>query len=212
MLSRFLFPLLLSLVAAAASAETWHAERLTSGSGPPRVERLWSKGAWFRAEIVYGGHPLLTYVKGDRYVMVDAATGKGVSIQRSPKSIAADASRGRPFGNEQQLLEKLGGEKVKADAPEAACDLYRLTDQSGRREICVSTGAEKLPLYTKAWDRESGNESETRYLGWEKALDLSDDFFSPDPRIQLESVTYEAYAAKPSGPAPAMYPELLHGR
>ncbi len=213
MLSRLTARLVLSLVAASAAAETWHAERLGNGGGAgPRAERLWAKGPWLRAEIVYAGHPILTYVKGDRYVIVDAATGKGVSIQRNPKSVAGDATRGRPFGNEHDILVKLGGEKVKTEGAEVACELFRLTDQSGRREVCVSTGEEKLPLYTKAWDRESGNESETRYLAWEKKVDLSDDFFSPDPRVQLESVTYEAYTAKPSGPAPAMYPELLHGR
>lgn len=221
MLTR-LAPLLLGLVASAALADSWHAERITSGGGTPRVERLWSKGSALRAEIVFGGHSIITYVKGDRYIVVDALTGKGTSIQRSPKAIGEDAKRGRPFGAEQQLLVAAGAEKVKTEGSgEGACDLYRVTDQAGRREVCVSTGAEHLPLVVRAWDRKSGAESETRYLAWAKDLEgkdvvIPDSFFSPDPRVALESVTYEAFLAKAqqgesAAVAPILYPELLVG-
>ena len=219
-----LVALLLCLAGSAAAADSWHAERLTSGAGtPPRVEQLWSKGAAMRAEIVLGGHIVITYVKGDRYIVVDALTGKGTSIQRNPKAIAADATRGRPFGAEQEILSKMGAEKVKTEGTgEAACDLYRITDQSGRREVCVTVGAEQLPLVVRAWDRQSGTESETRYLAWSKDLEgkdltISDSFFSPDPRVTLESVTFDAFMAKAqsgesAAVAPILYPELLIGR
>ena len=209
--------LLLGLSAAAASAQTWHAERLTAGGGaPPRVERLWSKGAWLRAEVTFGGHPIQTFVKGDRYVIVDAMTGKGISIQRSPKSVAADASRGRPFGQEQKAITSAGGEKVKTEGQgSGACDLYRLTDQAGRREVCVSTGEDKVPLVARIWNRQSGAESEIQYLAWAKDVPAEDAFFAPDPRVQLESFTTDAYLEKARqgavGPAPVMYPELLLG-
>ncbi len=208
--------LALASIAATANAETWHAERITSGAAPVRVERLWSKGPWLRAEVVFGGHPIVTIVKGDRYVMVDGLTGKGISIQRSPMAIAGDATRARPFGNERASLTALGGEKVKTEGEgAAACDLYRLTDPAGRREVCVS-GEDALPVFQRAWDRATSNESETRYIAWLKGIEIVDGFFAPDPRATLESFTYEAYVAKaqkePVGPAPALYPELLHGR
>lgn len=213
----------LGLLAGAASAESWQAERLSSGGGPPRIEQLWAKGSSFRAEIVLGGHLVVTYVQGDRYVVVDALTGKGTSIQRSPKAIAQDASRGRPFGNEQPLLVAAGAEKVKTEGEgEASCDLYRLTDEAGRREVCVTNTPDKLPVYVRAWDRRSGAESETRYLGWSKALEgqgvaIGDSFFTPDPRVTLTSLTYEAFLAKAQAGenpavAPILYPELLVGR
>jgi len=215
---------LLGFAASAAAADSWHAERITSGAGSqPRVERLWSKGAALRAEIVLGGHVVITYVKGDRYVVVDALTGKGTSIQRSPKSIADDAKRGRFFGTEQQSLVAAGAEKVKTEGSgEGACDLYRITDQAGRREVCVTTSKEQLPLYVRAWDRQSGAESETRYLAWAKDLEgkdvaISDSFFTPDPRVTLESLTFDAFMAKAqagesAAVAPILYPELLVGR
>jgi hypothetical protein len=223
-MSTRLLPLLLGLAASAAAADSWQAERITSAAGqPPRVERVWSKGPALRAEIVLGGHTFITYVKGDRYVVVDALTGKGTSIPRSPKAIAADASRGRPFGNEQQLLVAAGAEKVNTEGSgEGSCDLYRITDQAGRREVCVTTGKDALPVYVKAWDRQSGAESETRYLAWSKDLEgkdvaIADSFFSPDPRVTLESVSLDAFLAKAqegknAAVGPILYPELLVGR
>jgi hypothetical protein len=215
---------LLGFTATAAAADSWHAERLTSGAGgPPRTERLWSKGTALRAEIVLGGHAVVTYVKGDRYVIVDALTGKGTSILRNPKAVAEDAKRGRPFGNEQQLLLAVGAERVKTESPEeGGCELYRITDQAGRREVCVTTGKDSLPVYAKAWDRKTGAESETRYLAWSKDLEgkdvtIPDSFFAPDPRVSLESITFDAFMAKAqagenAAVAPVLYPELLAGR
>jgi hypothetical protein len=215
--SRLLALLMTGLaLSSSALAGTWHAERITSGSAPVRVERLWSKGPWLHAEVVFNGHPILTLVKADRYVMIDAITSKGISIQRSPKAIAQDVGRARPFGNEREAISLRGGEKVKTEGTgDAACDLYRLTDQAGRREVCVSAGAEPLPVFSRAWDRATSSETETRYLSWMKDVEIADAFFSADPRVALESFTYEAYLAKaqrePVGPAPALYPELLHG-
>jgi hypothetical protein len=210
--------------ASAAAADSWHAERVTTAAGAsPRVERLWSKGPALRAEIVLAGHAVVTYVKGDRYVVVDALTGKGTSIQRSPKAVAEDATRGRPFGGEQKVLVAAGGEKVKTEGTgDAACDLYRITDQAGRREVCVSTGKEQLPIFARAWDRHSGAESETRYLAWSRDLEgkdiaLSDSFFSPDPRVTLTSYSFDDFMAKAQAGesvsvGPILYPELLIGR
>jgi hypothetical protein len=218
----FLLTGLHALASGAASAQSWHAERLTSGAGAPRVERLWSKGTSLRAEVVLNGHLVITYVHGDRYVVVDALTGKGTSIQRGPKSLAADAKRGRPFGAEQQILVAAGAEKVKTEgAGAAACDLYRLTDQGGRREVCVTAGAEHLPLVVRAWDRQSGTESETRYIAWSKDLEgknvsIPDSFFTPDPRVALESLSFDAFmtkaqAGEAAAVAPIFHPELLIG-
>jgi hypothetical protein len=45
---------------------------------------------------------------------------------------------------------------------------------------------------------------------------LGDDFFAPDPGVQLQELGYEQYLAAsqkgPVGPAPPTFSHLLHGR
>ena len=56
----------------------------------------------------------------------------------------------------------------------------------------------------------------SQYLDWTRGTKMPKAFFEPDPRIQIESVSYEDYVRRsrrePVGPAPAFYRELLHGR
>jgi hypothetical protein len=195
---------------------TWYAERITSGDVPVHVEHLWSKGPKFRAEMVLGGHPILTLVNGELYITIDGISKTGVAIQRSPKAIREDASRSRPFGNEWIELDRAGGEKISTETIGGRqCDLYRLTDVGGRREVCVSPDEVHLPLQYTVWQRGSGREARTQYLDWTSGLTLSDDFFEPDPGVTLEHLTYDDYlrrAAKEQiGPAPPFFRDLLHG-
>jgi hypothetical protein len=203
-------------VVAQGAPSAWYAERITSGDIPVHVEHLWSKGSKFRAEMVLGGHPIVTLVSGERYITVDRLSNTGVSIQRSPKAIREDATRGRPFGNEWIALEADGGEKVSTETIAGReCDLYRLTDEGGRREVCVSQNETRLPLLYTVWQRGSGREARTHYLDWTSGLTLLDDFFEPDSAVTLEHLTYDDYllrAAKEQiGPAPPFFRELLHG-
>jgi len=207
----------LGLAAPALGQGTWYAERLSSGDSPVRVEHLWSKADRLRAETVFLGHPIVTIVKGDQYVMYDRLTLSGVSIGRSPVAVKQDAGRQRLFGDELDVLIEAGGEKVRSEEISGrSCDLYRLTDGQGRREVCVTQDEIRLPLFRRVWLRNSGKTAEARYLEWSSEIDVGDAYFEPDPRVTLEFVTYEDYIARASkeriGPVPPLHRELLHGR
>lgn len=220
---RLLLPLLAVLVGALAAAipaeavDTWYVERIMTGPFPMRVEHIWSRGADLRMEGVYAGHPILTLVKGDRYMTIDLLTRKGVSIQRSPKAIEQDKGRDRPFGNALQAVLEEGGEKVGTDKiPGGTCELYRETNDRGRQEVCVTQDKEKLPMILRVFDRASGNSVVVHYVGWMKGLPMGDAFFTPPPDIQLERLSYDEYTKRaskePVGPAPPVMGDLLHGR
>lgn len=196
--------------------ESWYAERISTGDAPVRVEHFWSKGPWLRSETVFAGHPILTLVKGTRYVILDRLTGEGVSIERSPKAVAEDEDRDRPFGNELHVLLESGGEKVGSqEIPGGRCDLYRLTNESGRKEVCVSADERQLPLLLRVWLRGSGQSMESRYLEWSREIEIPDAFFEPPPGATLERVSYQEYVERAPteriGPAPPFHAELLHG-
>jgi len=215
-----LVALTLLLLAAPAVAQetpnTWYAERIISGDTPPIVEHLWSKGPKLRAETVIRGHPYVTLVNGERYMTLDKILKTGVSIQRSPGAIREDAERSRPFGNEGSILQKAGGEKVSVEKVGGRqCELYRLTNNEGRQEVCVSRDQARLPLQFKVWRRKSGKEALTRYLDWTSGLEIPDDFFEPDSSVKIEHISHKDYLRRAGqeqiGPAPPFYRELLHG-
>jgi hypothetical protein len=212
--------LVLLLASAPVSAQeapsTWYAHRITSGDTPLIVEYLWSKGPKQRAEIVVGGHPIVTIVNGERYIIIDRLANTGVSIQRSRAAIREDRTRSRPFGNEGGELQAAGAEKVATDnIAGRKCDRYRLTNREGRREVCLTRDEKLLPLQLKVWQRSTGKEAVTRYLDWTSDLPLPDEFFEPDPAVTLEQLSYDDYVRRASderiGPAPPFFRDLLHG-
>jgi len=208
----------LALVCAAgpAAGQTWYAERITTGDAPVRVEHFWSQGPMLRSETVFSGHPIVTIVAGDRYMILDRLLRTGVSIGRSPKALALDATRGRPFGNELLVMIEGGAEKVRTEEMGGrTCDLYRLTNGEGRREICVTQDEERLPLVTRVWLRASSRRAESRYLEWSREIQVSEAFFRPEPDMVIEQISYDEYVARATkeqlGPAPPFHRELLHG-
>ena len=67
------------------------------------------------------------------------------------------------------------------------------------------------------FDRSSGRTTYVEYTNWLVAPLISDTFFEPDERIEMERFGYREYRARvragqPPGPAPVLYSELLHGR
>jgi len=224
---RIFAPLLLWLALAPAAAqpappasggvETWYTERLITGASAPGVEHLWSKGPWLRSELVLGGQPIVQIVRGDRYVIVNRLLRRGVSIQRNPIAIQKDASRRRSIGDDSEIILAAGGEPTGADhVGGQPCTTVRLTDADGRRETCVSKSEAHVPLRTVFWHRASNRTTEINYLTWASQMPLPDDFFAPDPDVQLEELGYEQYLAAvekgPVGPAPPTFSHLLHGR
>jgi len=197
--------------------ETWYTERVITGSSTPGVEHLWSKGPWLRSEVVVAGQPIVEIVKGDRYVILNRMTHTGVSIERNPEAIRKDASRRRPIGDDQDIILAGGGELAgSAEVGGQTCTLFRLTDEDGRRETCVSTSEAHVPLRTTYWNRASGRTIEISYLTWASKLELADDFFEAGPGNQLEQLSYDQYLQASQkgavGPAPVMFSHLLHGR
>lgn len=202
--------------ARAQADASWYAERISTGDAPVRVEHYWSKGPWLRSETVFAGHPIVTLVKGERYMIIDRLNGEGISIQRSPRAIAQDPKRGRPFGNELAALMEEGGEKVGPERiPGGTCDLYRLTDETGRREVCVSQDELQIPVLLRVWMRRTGRSMESRYLGWSRKITIPDAFFEPPPGTRLEPIGYQDYVERAPkeqlGPAPPLHADLLHG-
>lgn len=225
--ARILAPLLLLLVLAPAAAqqgqpapdgpETWYTERVITGASTPGVEHLWSKGPWLRSELVVAGQPIVQIVRGERYLIVNRLLRTGVSIQRNPRAIQKDASRRRPIGDDAEIILAAGGEASgSSQIGGQACTLMRLTDADGRRETCVSTSEARVPLRTTFWQRASNRTTEINYLTWASQVPLVDDFFAPDPGVQVQELSYEQYLAAaekgPVGPAPPTFSHLLHGR
>jgi hypothetical protein len=202
--------------ARAQEASGWWTQRLTYGAGPMLVENLWSRGSHMRHEFVFEGHTIVTIVDERRYVMLDEVTRTGVSIARSPASIAQDAKRKRPFGNEADDLIAQGGEKVGTEVRAGQeVDQFRLTKSGGdQREVWASADELRLPAEWRSFDRASGQEVKVVYLRWVQGA-FPDALFLPDPAVKLEPLTYEEYVARSQkavvGPAPPLFDYLLHG-
>jgi hypothetical protein len=197
-------------------SDTWYTERLMSSGGSPTIEHLWSKGPWLRSELVVGGQPIVQFVKGNRYLIVNRLQRSGVAIQRNPLAIANDAAGKRPFADDRDRIVAAGGERVGVHdlGSGQQCEVYRVTDGDGRRETCVTSSG--LPVRTEMWHRGSGSSSTASYLTWATRVPLSDDFFEPEPGTVIEEYGYEQYLEAvrkgPVGPAPPMHGHLLHGK
>ena len=210
-----LLAVVLGSAAPAAAQDNWYAERLTSGDTPLTVEYLWSQGPKLRSERVVRGHPIVTLVNGERYVIYDRITREGVSIARSPAAIQQDTGRARPFANEFKNMIKAGAEKVGIErVASSKCDLYRVTDGVGRREVCV-VGDERLPIFTKVYVRQVGSEVTSQYAEWSRQVNPPESFYLPPADVKLEFVGYDEYLERAPkervGPAPPTHRELLHG-
>ena len=101
--------------------KTWHATAYVRGRIGLRVIDYWSQGPDMRARTLIAGHPITTLVRGDRYVVVDELTGRGVDIRRSKQALAADRRRTRPFAFE--LDELIADEEGHIDFLETQLDL-----------------------------------------------------------------------------------------
>ena len=141
------------------------------------------------------------------------ATGRRVALGPGAKAGTPSVCEVRP---ECWLHSADGGEKVSTQTIAGGeCDLYRLTNQKGRREVCVSQDERRLPLLYTVWQRGSGKEVRTYYPYWTSGLALLDDFFEPDPATKLEHLSYDDYVRRAAkeriGPVPPFFGSLLHG-
>ena len=197
---------------------TWYAQALIRSEGALQVTYYWSKGRKLRVETVIGWHRVVNLVNGDTYYAYDVPTQRGVAIQRAKTALADDASGARPFGQELELLLAQGAEAVGTETIMGApCDLYRVTDRAGKREVCVSPDEYRLPRRTENYLRATGVKFYTDYVDWLRGAPIPDSFFEPEAGIQLEHYTLEEFLIKSAregaqSPAPLMFNDLLHGR
>jgi len=198
-----------------AASETWAADTITSSDEGIEIAHVWSKGRKFREDRVVAAIPVITIVNGDTYYAIDALTGTGIAIARSPKAVARDAQGGRPMDERIQATIAAGAEKIGSERIGGrTCVGYQLTDQKGKQTVWVTDDAYRLPVRAEIFDRQSGRTADTRF-NWTRDLPIPDAFFEPDPRIQMERVGYEEYLKRsrsgPVGPVPVIHGNLLHG-
>lgn len=212
--------LLLLLVSPAAAqqdpAHNWFATLVSQGDIPFQVTHFWSRGPRLRMELVVGDHRVVQIVNGGTYFVLDAVLGRGVAIRRHPRAAAADRPDRRPFGDELERLLEAGAEKIREERVAGKlADVYRVTEPTMRRTLWVSHDPPHLPIKLEVYNRARGLTAIHSYLSWTHPPQLPDLFFEPDPRFEIEELSYEAYversASEPVGPAPVLLPALLHG-
>jgi hypothetical protein len=217
---------LAALLAAAARAEekaepgpsTWFAQAIAASDAGLNVTYFWSSGPKLRAETVIAGRRITSIVSGDTYYSYDAVGGNGVAIGRGPKAIAADARGQRPFGREFENLVSQGAELVREeDVMGRACEVFRLTDDLGRRELWVTKDKLRLPIRVVIFRRDTSKTVTTVFVNWLTGLSIADGFFQPEANVKLERLAFDEYIRRATqgeliGPVPVLYTDLLIGR
>jgi outer membrane lipoprotein-sorting protein len=198
--------------------DTWYAQALAHSEIGINVTHFWSKGPLLRAETVVMGRRVVTIVNGSTYYAYDGLGRSGVAVGRDPSSIEQDAKRGRPFGNELAALVKQGAESVGFEnLGGSEVEVFRVTDERGRRQVWVTRGEDRLPLRVEVFRRQTGQTLSTDFLNWMSGIPITDAFFEPEPGIDFVHLSFEEYLArqadgKPLGPVPIFYTDLLHSR
>ena len=198
--------------------DTWYAQALAHSEIGINVTHFWSKGPLLRAETVVVGRRVVTIVNGGTYYAYDGLGRTGVAVGRAPAAIEQDAERKRPFGNELAAVLQQGAESVGFEnLGGREVEVFRVTDERGRRQVWVTTGEERLPLRIEVFRRQTGQTLSTDFLNWMSGIPISDAFFEPEPGIDFVHLSFDEYLArqadgKPLGPVPIFYTDLLHGR
>lgn len=209
--------LLLAPLAVSADDTGLYAASIGRTQSGALMVHYWAKGKRLRSETIVVGRPIVTIVNGEHYYTLDLLLGEGVAIRRSSEAVAADAKRRRAFGIEYDEIVAAGGEKIGSESiGSREVDVYRITDDSGRRTLWVSADAQRVPMRIETYDRASGRTGRVDYVDWLTGLELPDAFFEPPQGVKLERFeSYEAYLAKlsegPVGSLPPVFPDLLRG-
>ena len=196
--------------------KTWHATAFFSSKSQYRIIHYWSAGSSMRAESVIGGHPITTIVRDDRYVVIDRLTGKALDTERAKRATEEDKGRLRPFGIELDELRKAGAEKVEETRISGVpVEVWRLTDNASRRTVWVTKAEPRVPLRAETFVRGSSDTLTFEYSNWVFDLEIPDEFFETPSNFDVEELDYDEYEEKsakgPVGPAPILYPDMLHG-
>ena len=195
---------------------TWHATVFFSNGETYRIIHYWSAGSSMRAETLISGHPIMTIVRGDRYVAFDRLTGEGIDIERSPAAIAEDRGRVRPFGIEFEELKQAGGERIEETTMSGVpVEVWRLTDDTSRRTVWVSQKPPHVPIRAETYVRGSSQTLVFDYSSWRFDLEIPAAFFALPGEAQIVRYGHADFLAKSAqeriGRAPILYPDLLYG-
>ena len=115
------------------------------------------------------------------------------------------------------LIEE-GGEKVREETLNGIrVDVYRLTDQKGKRTLWVTQNSLKFPVKLEAYNRKTGRTSVLDWVQWIPAIDLEKEFFKPPKGLELRRFDdyfqfREALKEGPVEPSPPLFQHLLHIR
>ena len=180
------------------------------------VASYWSLGPLLRSETAVAGHTIVTIVDKKYYYTYDALTRKGYRIGRSKSSIVQDADRLRPFALDYNLLIAQGGEKIREETLNGIrVDVYRVTDQKGRRTLWVTQNSLKFPVKLETYDRKTSRTSELDWVQWIPGIALDEEFFEPPRKLDLQRFDdyqdfIEALKEGPISPSPPLFHGLVH--
>jgi hypothetical protein len=177
-----------------AAPETWFARMLARNQSQLTVSYFWSQGAKLRVDTVLAGQLIVTIVNGDTYYTYSPSGGGGLAVERAPEAIAADATSGRPFGREVELLRDQGAEKVGEEMFRGRmCDVYRVTDSDGKREIWATQDEPRVTRRSGIFRRSSGTTQYLDYDQWLRGLPIAAGFFEPHAGIELKRYSLSGY-------------------
>jgi outer membrane lipoprotein-sorting protein len=196
----------------------YYATTISHAENESLITQYWSKGALMRSEIIVAGHPIITLVNGDFYYTYDALTKVGYSVGRSAYTIRQDEKRKRPFANDLEEMRAGGGEKVRTEKLHGVpVDVYRLTDDEGRKTLWITTDGLELPIHLEKYSRATKRTGQLDWINWLPGLVISDAFFVPPADVEFTHFAdYETYIDRlrqgPIPPAPPLFHRLLHTR
>jgi len=197
-------------------ASSWYVSAVVSGRTGYRVTHYWSKGPNMRAQTLVGVRAVTTIVRGDRYWVFDELLKEGIVVKRSALALTEDAKQTRPFANDLEDLIRANGEKVETGMLSGIpAETWRVTNAAGRRTVWVTLDEPKVPLRVENFNRETSESATLNYSNWVSGFDLPDTAFEPPADLVLQEFEYDQFLEKslegPVGPAPIIYPKLLHG-
>lgn len=197
-------------------APSWYVAAVVSGRTGYRVTHYWSKGSNMRAQTLVGIRAVTTIVRGDRYWVFDELLKEGIVVKRSALALTEDAKQTRPFANDLEDLIRANGEKVETGMLSGIpAETWRVTNAAGRRTVWVTLDEPKVPLRVENFNRETSESATLNYSNWVSGFDLPDTAFEPPADLVLQEFEYDQFLEKslegPVGPAPIIYPKLLHG-
>jgi len=179
------------------------------------VAQYWSLGPLLRAEAVIGGSNVVTVVDGETYAVFDALTNRGYRVKRSADAKARDAIRKRPFGLHLQEILDQGGERIREEKSDGIdVDVYRVTDEQGRRTLWARAGEDQIPIRLETYERSRGRTGRLDWINWLEGVEIPVAFFAPPSEVVFEDFdSFEEFqiraAQSPLSPAPPFFPELI---